>query len=357
MQNLVDHFIQRIHSAIRTRETLLIQGGSSKYFYGNPIYQAKKNVLDVTPYSGIVDYDPSELVITAKAGTRLAELESLLLQSNQMLAFEPPCFTKETTLGGTIAAGLSGPRRAYQGSVSDFMLGIRMLDGHGNDLRFGGQVMKNVAGYDVSRLMVGSLGTLGIILEASLKVLPKPEVELSICLEMNQLQAIEKIHQWASKPLPISASCHYENKLFIRISSSHAGTRAAYQKIGGEILESSDSFWQSLRNHTHPFFALGKRLWRLSVKSTLPFIALEGEQLIEWGGALRWLATNGTENDQILRQQISALGGHATLFYGDKSNIQAFHSLSLPMLKIHQRLKQQFDPHGIFNHGRMYSEF
>ena len=357
MQNLIDHFIQRIQSAASARRTLLIQGSGSKHFYGNPTQQAEMDVLDVTPYSGIVDYDPSELVITAKTGTRLVELESLLLQSNQMLAFEPPHFTEHTTLGGTIAAGLSGPRRAYQGSVSDFVLGIRMLDGQGNDLRFGGRVMKNVAGYDVSRLMVGSLGTLGVILEASLKVLPRPETELSICLEMNQSQAIEKIHQWASKPLPISASCYHENKLLIRLSGSPTGVRAACQKIGGKVLESSDSFWQSLRNHTHSFFTSGKRLWRLSVKSTLPPIALEGEQLIEWGGALRWLATDGQENDQTLRQQIGDLNGHATLFYGDKSNIQAFHPLSPSMLKIHQKLKQQFDPLSIFNHGRMYSEF
>lgn len=357
MQNLIDHFIECIHSAANTRKTLIIQGSGSKYFYGNPTHQTETNMLDVTPYSGIVDYDPSELVITAKAGTRLTELELLLLQSNQMLAFEPPRFTENATLGGTVAAGLSGPRRAYQGSASDFVLGIRMLDGQGNDLRFGGRVMKNVAGYDVSRLMVGSLGTLGIILEISLKVLPRPETELSICLEMNQLQAIEKIHQWASKPLPISASCYHENNLFIRLSGSPAGVHAACRKIGGEMLESSDSFWQSLRNHTHPFFTSGKRLWRLSVKSTLPPIALKGEQLIEWGGALRWLATDGQENDQILRQQVGDLNGYATLFYGDKSNIQAFHPLSPSMLKIHQKLKQQFDPLNIFNQGRMYSEF
>lgn len=357
MQNLVDHFIQHIHSAASTRSALLIQGGNSKHFYGNATNPAETDVLNVTPYSGVVDYDPSELVITVKAGTRLAELEPLLLQSNQILAFEPPHFTENATLGGTIAAGLSGPRRAYRGSVSDFVLGIRLLDGQGHDLRFGGRTMKNVAGYDVSRLMVGSLGTLGVILEASLKVLPRPEVELSICLAMNQSQAIEKIHQWTSKPLPISASCYHENKLFIRLSGSQAGTRAAYQKIGGEILESSDLFWQSLRDHTHSFFASGKRLWRLSVKSTLPSIALEGEQLIEWGGALRWLATDGHENDQTLRQHISDLHGHATLFYGNKTNIQAFHPLSPSMLKIHQRLKQRFDPLGIFNHGRMYSDF
>ena len=357
MHILVDQFIQRIHSATSARKTLLIQGSGSKHFYGNPIHHTEKDTLDVTPYSGVVDYDPSELVITVKAGTQLADLESLLLESNQMLAFEPPHFAEKVTLGGTIAAGLSGPRRAYQGSVSDFVLGIRMLDGQGNDLRFGGRVMKNVAGYDVSRLMVGSLGTLGIILEASLKVLPRPEVELSLSLEMDQSQAIEKMNYWASKPLPISASCHYKNQLFIRLSGSHAGTHAAYQKMGGEILASGESFWQSLRNHTSPFFASGKRLWRLSVKSTLPSISLEGEQLIEWGGALRWLATSGEENDQVLRKHISSLGGHATLFYGDKSNIPTFHALSFPMLKIHQKLKQQFDPLNIFNHGRMYSEF
>ena len=357
MHNLVDQFIQRIHSAASAQKTLLIQGGGSKHFYGNPTQLDGAEVLDVTTYSGVVDYDPSELVVTVKAGTRLAELESLLMQSNQMLAFEPPRFSEQATLGGTIAAGLSGPRRAYQGSVSDFVLGIRMLDGQGRDLHFGGRVMKNVAGYDASRLMVGSLGTLGVILEASLKVLPRPEVELSLFQEMSQSQAIEKIHHWSSKPLPISASCYHNDKLFIRLSGSHAGVRAAYQKIGGEELKSSESFWQSIRDHTDPFFSSGKRLWRLSLKSTLPPLTLAGKQLIEWSGALRWLATHGKEADQSLREQISALGGHATLFYGEKSTIQAFHPLSLPLQKIHQKLKQQFDPLGLFNRGRMYSEF
>lgn len=357
MLNTVESFIHAIKSAIAHKKPLSIRGSNSKYFYGNPLTAQTHDILDVTTYAGVVNYEPSELVVTARTGTRLTDLERMLAEHQQMLAFEPPHFGANATVGGCIATGLSGPRRAYTGAARDFVLGIRILDGRGDDLHFGGQVMKNVAGYDVSRLMVGAMGTLGVLLEVSLKTLPMPETEISLCMQMMESEAIDKMHQWASKPLPISATCFHEGNLFVRLSGADAAVRAARLKLGGEEIKQAELLWQSIREHAHPFFKSGTRLWRLSVKSSTSPLTLSGQQLIEWGGALRWLATDENLNEHIIRSQAQAAGGHAILFYGDKSSLQAFHPLTDHMMVLHQRLKQKFDPAGIFNPGRMYPEY
>ncbi|SFK13972.1 glycolate oxidase FAD binding subunit [Nitrosomonas aestuarii] len=360
MQTVVDQLSSKIRDAAKGGQPLAIQGSDSKAFYGRRLSERVKT-LHVAGYQGIVDYEPTELVITARAGTPLKEIESLLHQNGQMLAFEPPYFADTATLGGCIAAGLSGPRRASAGAVRDFVLGVRMLDGIGQDLHFGGQVMKNVAGYDVSRLMVGAMGTLGVLLEVSLKVLPLPVGERTLSLEMDEASAITFMNRCATKPLPISATCYVDNQLFIRLSGAESAVQVAYTQIGGEDYIDSYSFWKSVREQTHDFFQPETSLWRLSINSTtlpLKFPFLPGKQLIEWNGALRWLACSGDDRKTAadsIRQAANMAGGHATLFRGNQSN-QIFQPLGTALLSIHQRLKQKFDPAGIFNPGRLYPE-
>jgi len=352
MQNIIEQFTQSIHEAGDTQSPLRIQGSGSKTFYGRTVQGTE---LDVTPYCGIVSYEPTELVLTARAGTSLDEIEAALAAKGQMLPFEPPHFGKGATLGGCIAAGLSGPRRAYAGSARDFVLGVRMLDGNGEDLRFGGQVMKNVAGYDVSRLLAGSMGTLGLLLEVSLKVLPVPAQELTLRFKQSEVEALDKMNRWAGQPLSLSATCFYNGELTVRLSGATAAVKSVRQKLGGDEVHDADLFWHSLREQQHRFFASAQSLWRLSLPSSAATAELPGQQLIEWGGALRWLSSDASAD--TIRQTATALGGHATLFRSATPIEQPFQPLSAPLLEIHKRLKQRFDPHHIFNPGRMYAEY
>jgi glycolate oxidase FAD binding subunit len=350
-------FAERIRAATQAGEPLRIRGGGTKDWYGQAF---KGELLDTRAYSGIVAYEPTELVITARCGTPLAEIEALLARHNQMLAFEPPRFGPESTIGGVVAAALSGPRRASAGAVRDFVLGAVLMDGRGEALRFGGQVMKNVAGYDVSRLLAGSLGTLGLILEVSLKVLPVPPGGASLHFEMSEIDALKRLNEWAGQPLPISASCWHDGVLSLRLSGAEAAVTAAQRKLGGVSLDDADAYWSSLRDQTHAYFS-GGSLWRLSVPSAASAIILRGEQLIEWGGAQRWLKVDvdqteaeADERAAGIRRTVSAAGGHATLFRAADKRVGAFHPLAPAVMKIHERLKQSFDPAGIFNPGRMY---
>ena len=347
-------FAERIHSAHASGTPLRIRGGGSKDFYGGPLHG---ELLDLGAYRGIIDYEPSELVLTARAGTPLADIESTLRERGQMLAFEPPHFGASSTFGGCIAAGLSGPRRATAGSVRDFVLGVRLLDGKGNDLRFGGQVMKNVAGFDVSRLIAGSMGTLGVILEASVKVLPLPVVETTLRFEHTAADAIALINAWSGKPLPLSASVWRGGELFVRLSSARAAVDAAMRELGGERVndEAATTLWQGIREHRDAFFATALPLWRLSLKSTTPPLNLAGSQLFEWGGSLRWLATD--TDAATVREAAQFGGGHATLFRGGDKTGGVFQPLTPAMMNIHGKLKRALDPAGIFNRGRLYPEF
>lgn len=356
MQAIIEQYQAIIRAAAGNKTPLQIRGGDTKHFYGNVPAEQPGVFLDTTAYHGIVDYEPTELVLTARAGTRLADIEALLAEHGQMLAFEPPHFGSAATLGGCIAAGLSGPRRAAAGAVRDFVLGLRLLDGSGSDLRFGGQVMKNVAGYDVSRLMVGALGTLGVVLEVSLKVLPKPPAEVTLRLSMNEAAAIEQMNRWAGKPLPVSATCHVDGELLVRLSGAESTVRAAQIKIGGEVLEDSETFWQSIREQSHGFFESGQPLWRLSVRSTAAPLALPGTQLLEWNGGLRWLSDGDNLDVDTIRKLTKDAGGHATLFRNTTTHQTVFHPLDPAMMTIHRLLKQQFDPAGIFNRGRLYPD-
>ncbi|TFW02019.1 glycolate oxidase subunit GlcE, partial [Oxalobacteraceae bacterium OM1] len=303
-------------------------------------------------------YEPTELVITARAGTPLAEIEAALAANNQMLAFEPPHYGPDSTIGGVVAAGLSGPRRQSAGAVRDFVLGVVLMDGKGEVHHFGGQVMKNVAGYDVSRLLAGSLGTLGLTLEVSLKVLPKPMRETTLRFEMRKTESLEKLNTWGGQPLPISASAWHGGVLIVRLSGAEAAVQSAIQKMGGEEDANAAEFWRELRDQDNPYFAVdgsGDALWRLSVPSTLPPLTLEGDQLIEWGGAQRWLRTQ--LDATTLRDAAQRVGGHATLLRGGDKSAGVFHPLAAPVAKIHRNLKNAFDPAGVFNPGRMYNDF
>jgi glycolate oxidase FAD binding subunit len=356
MQYIVDQFTDIIRAAAGHKAPLRIRSGGSKDFYGNRLAGENGRILDVTAYAGIGDYEPTELVVTARTGTRLADLEAELRKHDQMLAFEPPHFGSAATLGGCIATGLSGPRRASAGAARDFVLGVRMLDGRGDDLSFGGQVMKNVAGYDVSRLMTGSMGTLGLLLEVSLKVLPLPAMEMTLRMSMKEAEAIGRMNLWAGKPLPVSATCFCDDELTLRLSGAEAAVRAAHAKLGGEEVVEGVSFWESVREQTHPYFQPGKSLWRLSIKSTTSPLTLPGKQLIEWGGALRWCASEADADAEAVRGMATSAGGHATLFRSPALYATVFHPLVPEMMKIHRRLKEKFDPMGILNPGRMYPE-
>ena len=367
---MLDGYIERIRAAYADNTPLVIQGCSSKAFYGNA---GAGEILDTRDLAGVVDYQPKELVLTARAGTPLADIETLLAEQGQMLAFEPPHFGRPATLGGSIATGLSGPRRPYAGAARDFVLGVRIIDGTGQPLRFGGQVIKNVAGYDVSRLMVGALGTLGLITEVSLKVLPKPAAETTLQYELDEAAALLKMNQWAGQPLPLSATSWHAGLLTLRLSGAASAVHAAQAKLGGEALNDAAAFWQRLRDQATPFF--DKRpLWRLAVKSTTPPLQRGDAQWIEWGGAVRWLASDLPA--ATLREAAKTAGGHATLFRGNAPSPQpsprpgegakvvpkaisdgAFAPLAPALATLHRNLKQRFDPKGIFNRGRLYPDF
>jgi len=344
---MLDALREQVRAATASRTPLRIRAGGTKDFYGN---ESRGGLLDPRGYAGIVAHEPTELVITARCGTQLAELEAVLDAAGQMLPFEPPHFGAGATVGGCVAAGLAGPRRASAGGVRDYVLGAKLLTGHGDVLTFGGTVMKNVAGYDVARLAAGSLGVLGVITEVSLKVLPKPVAEATLRLELDELAALGRMNEWAGQPLPISATSWRDGALHVRLSGARAAVAEAQKKIGGQPVDGA-ALWIALREQTDAFFAGELPLWRLALPSTAEAIALPGAQLIEWGGAQRWLRSDAPAGE--IRARAEACGGHATLFRGGERR-KVFTPLPAPVAAIHERLKAEFDPAGIFNPGRMY---
>jgi glycolate oxidase FAD binding subunit len=347
---MIEQFKEQIRAAAAQKRPLRIRGGGTKDWYGGAL---QGEILDTRGHSGIVDYEPTELVITARCGTLLSEIEAVLAAQNQMLAFEPPHFGDGATFGGAIAAGLSGPRRANSGGVRDFVLGAQLLDGKGELLSFGGQVMKNVAGYDVSRLLAGSLGTLGLITELSVKVLPRAVAETTLRFETSEIDAIRMLNVWGGQPLPVSGSCWHQGVLMLRLSGARAAVDAAIASLGGQVVPDAGAFWNDLREQRHAFFAGDAPLWRLSVPSTTGAIVLNGAQLIEWGGAQRWLRAPSGDAGTI-RSAVRAVGGHATLFRGGDRTAGVFQPLAPAVARIHERLKTAFDPAHIFNPGRLF---
>jgi glycolate oxidase FAD binding subunit len=340
--------LEQVNQALKNATPLRIQGSNSKAFLGRIV---AGEVLDTRAHRGIVSYDPTELVITARCGTPLAELTEVLDAAQQMLPCEPPAFGDGATVGGMIASGLSGPRRPWSGSVRDFVLGTRVITGHGKHLRFGGEVMKNVAGYDLSRLMVGGYGSLGVITEVSLKVLPKPRQVLSISLDMDSDRALLRFAEWGQQPLPISAACHDGQRLHLRFEGGEGSVSAAHDRLGGELLDAS--FWDDLNEHRLSFFDEDQPLWRLSLPHNTARLSLPGRQLIDWGGAQRWLKS--TAEAAFIRQVVEDVGGHVTC-YSHGLTDSPFQPLPAALLRYHQNLKHQLDPQGIFNPGRLYAE-
>jgi glycolate oxidase FAD binding subunit len=344
--------LEQVNQAIQSGLPLRIQGANSKAFLGREV---AGEVLDTRIHRGIVSYDPTELVITARAGTPLSELNAALDQAGQMLPCEPPSYSDagvgDATVGGMIAAGVSGPRRPWAGSVRDYVLGTRVITGLGKHLKFGGEVMKNVAGYDLSRLMAGSFGCLGLLTEVSLKVLPKPRLCTSIALEMDSAHALARLAEWGQQPLPISAASHDGRVLRLRLEGGEGSVAAAHDRLGGESID--PAWWQALNEHRLDFFTDGRALWRLSLPTNTGVLALPGEQLIDWGGAQRWLKSDASGEE--IRAIVSAVGGHATC-YSHGMDQSPFQPLAEPLMRYHRQLKAQLDPHGIFNPGRMYAE-
>ena len=393
----LDALVEAVRSAAASASPLVIRGGGTKAWYGHRTTGAP---LDVRGHTGIVDYEPSELVLVARAGTPLRDVEALLAQHRQMLAFEPPHFapvqgtrpsagapaveramaaaTRVATLGGCVASGLSGPRRMAAGAVRDFVLGVRLIDGTGGKLAFGGQVMKNVAGYDVSRVLTGSLGTLGVITEVSLKVLPLPAERVTLSFTLDETAALESLNRWAGQPIAITASAWtsaassggaYQSRggrLLVRLEGSEAAVQSGIRRIGGLDVEPDEAAacWRDLREQTATFFAarpVDAPLWRIALPPTAPPLdpmALEfADQLIEWGGALRWIASRA--DPRSVRDAATSQGGHATLWLAAdevKTRHGVFTPLASPTMAIHRRLKAEFDPQGLFNRGRMYPE-
>jgi glycolate dehydrogenase FAD-binding subunit len=358
MEAALGRYADRIRSAAAAGGRLCLRGGGTKDFYGGPL---DGDPLDLRDYSGIVDYEPTELVVTARCGTPLAELESALAERKQMLSFEPPHFGAGATLGGCIAAGLSGPRRAanglYYGAVRDYVLGCTLMDGRGDVMRFGGQVMKNVAGYDVSRLAVGSMGTLGVILDISIKVLPVPPARATLRLAMGEPEALAKLNAWGGQPLPISASLWSAGELHLRLEGAAAAVDAARKKLGGEPVDDAVAaqLWRGVCDQTDAFFAQPGVLWRLSVPSASVPVALPGRQLVEWGGALRWWKTDA--GAEAVRQAARAAGGHATQFCGGDRSAGVFGRLDPVVARLHRKVKAVFDPAGVFNPFRLHPEW
>lgn len=340
----------------------MIQGGGSKAFYGNP-GTAAADVIDTRGFSGIVTYEPAELIMTVHAGTPLAEIESALKEQNQMLPFEPPHFGPHATLGGCVAAGLSGPRRPFAGAVRDHVLGVRLIDGRGERLKFGAEVIKNVAGFDVSRLMVGALGTLGLITEVSVKVVPMPKLETTLVMNGSGAEAVERLKVLRLQPWPISGTAFIDGQLCVRFSGSenavHIAMQALVARYGGVELEQAETFWRSLRDQTHAWFNMNTNgLWRLSVRPDAPFTDFNAApQIMEWSGALRWLQAPLSAATS-LRQWAQQHGGHATLFRAQSESssidVERFTTPPAEAMRLHQQIKQTFDPDGLFNPGRLF---
>jgi glycolate oxidase FAD binding subunit len=372
MHDTLAPLFTQVQTAIAAQAPLRIRGGGSKDFYGEP-FDSAQSVLDTRSHTGVVSYEPSELVITAKAGTPLVELEAALTEKGQSLAFEPPHFSSTSTVGGMVAAGLAGPARACVGGVRDYVLGAHLVNGKGELLEFGGQVMKNVAGYDVSRALVGSMGALGLITQVSLKVLPVAVAQATLRFEMDEATAIRRCNEWAGQPLPLNASSWVLDDgkpfLYLRLRGALAAVESACVKLakeeGGVRVDSPETLadWTAARDLKLPWFeagfAKGNDLWRISVPQTTPPLGL-GDTLIDWLGGQRWLFTPASERQhaaQRIRHAVQAVGGNTTLFIASRADSMPatprFDLKNLVLSRIHRELKHQFDPVGIFNPGRL----
>jgi glycolate oxidase FAD binding subunit len=345
---IVETLAEQVREAARRKTTLKIRGAGSKSFLGR---RTAGRTLDVSVLTGIVDYQPTELVITARAGEPIRDLEGLLSANGQMLAFEPPDFGRGGTVGGMVAAGLAGPRRPFAGAVRDGVLGVTLIDGRGQTLRFGGTVFKNVAGFDVFRLMAGAMGTLGVLLDVSLRVSPKPRAERSLAFEEPWEDSRGRLTELMRQPLPLSGAFHDGKVLRLRLSGTERAVEHAASEIGGDV--GDIEVWTELRHHRLPIFT-AQRLWRLSVPRTAELPDLAGAQLIDWAGAQRWLATNVPVSE--VRDAARAAGGHAMILHGAVDSEAVYERPPEALFQIHRRVKAALDPAGVFNRGRLWED-
>jgi len=342
--------VEQVREATARRAALCIVGGGTKQFYGRAVEGV---ALETRAHCGILRHDPAELVLTARGGTLLADIEAQLASHGQRLPFEPPRFGPGATLGGTVAAGLAGPARAWSGPLRDYVLGARVLTGDGRVLRFGGEVMKNVAGYDVARLMAGSLGILGVLLDVSLKVLPLPPGERTLAFELDESAALTRLAEVARSALPLSAGSWVDGRACLRFEGSDATLDDIQRRLGGEVVRESRGFWASLREQTHPRFDGKQPLWRFTVPPLTPKLPLDGTPLIEWNGLQRWYhCPHGATAFEVA----ASVGGHATAFRHAPEAAEVFAPLPAPLLRLHRTLKHEFDPAGILNPGRLYAD-
>ncbi|MDK1024974.1 MAG: glycolate oxidase subunit GlcE [Gammaproteobacteria bacterium] len=349
-QDTSSQLIETVSDAYHHNKQLNITGGGSKSFLGSPGTSVEDSII-TTSHCGVLLYEPKELVLQARCGTPIAEIEKLLSDEAQMLGFEPPHFGDCATVGGAVASGLSGPMRPYAGAARDFVLGVNLINGKGEQISFGGRVMKNVAGYDVSRLMVGAMGTLGLIMDVSLKVIPLPRHEITCCFEMQPDAALNKMLGLSRVSLPVTGTCYFDHMLYVRLAGNEASVRAARKSLGGEEYDQGKLFWRNLRDQDMNFYSQ-EDIWRLSVSPSTP-IDTGTPYLIEWGGAQRWYQRLDREKAEQLAENGS---GHATLFRTSSSEAARFHPLSPELAEIHKRLKYAFDPGRVFNPGRMYAD-
>ena len=359
MEPITDHDLsadlqQQVEHASKTKTLLNIVGGGSKAFLG---VTNNAKALDVRHHEGVISYEPTELVVRARSGTPLATLINMLSDNGQMLPFEPPAFGTEATIGGTVACALAGPARPYLGGVRDYVLGCQVLNGNAQSLRFGGEVMKNVAGYDVSRLMTGAMGTLGVLLDVSVKVLPKAECETTLAQSLDESDAIEAMQALAGSGLPVTASAYIDGNMYTRLSSTDGAIKAAASRLPGDSID-NPQLWTDLKEHTLPFFNTSQPLWRISVPALTPAMNIEGNWLHDWAGMQRWLKSDTSATE--IRNACEKAGGHATLYRASETlqrEAGVFHPPAAPLLTLQQRLKNEFDPAGLFNHQRLFPQF
>ena len=344
----MSQLVENLCGRLAAKEPVAVVGGNTKSFLGGRLSDEPVSMLE---HSGIVNYEPTELVLTAKSGTSVKDIELCLKDARQMLPFEPPRFGAETTIGGVMASGLSGPRRVQLGSARDCVLGVRLINGLGQHLKFGGEVMKNVAGYDLARLSVGAYGTLGILTEVSVKVLPIPDKEQTQVIECSQAQAMATVIRFGRRPYPISAAAWVEGALSIRLSGAGNGVESAARSIGGETLADADQFWNSLRDLNHVRFDQENEwLWRVSVAPTTPIDKIDSF-CVDWGGGLRWVKTD--PEDFSLFKLAASFGGHATCFARKRKLGTGMQPLEPGILRLNQRVKEAMDPFGLINRGRL----
>ncbi len=351
MSDLTSELIAQVRDAVEAKETLAISAGCSKTFIGRQIETDR--TIDVSGHTGIVSYQPVELVMTARAGTTLAEIESALAENNQMLACEPPRFGGKATLGGTLATNVSGPGRPWYGSIRDHVLGVTLINGESKQLRFGGQVMKNVAGYDLSRLQAGAMGGLGLMTEISLKVLPKPATTRTLKFTMDQAEAIQRMNSMSGQPKPITAAYWSSGELYVRLAGAASAVDATAKSWGGEELASDVALalWSDLQDQQLAIFNADK-VWRFSMKSSADVLPIEGDSLINWGGAERWYVGDHSFDRMVALAE--STGGQVSLYRGGDRTDEVLHPVNPSIQSLQQRIKASVDPQGVFNPGRAF---